>query len=101
MCVCVRERDFVCLHVCVCVREREVVYVCLHVCVRVCVCVCFLVCVCVCVCIWLCVRVRMYHPRNRKENNTKEEFFKNKTKNLIEFTVALSVVFSTCARSTT
>ena len=73
-------------------------------CLHVCVCVCVCAFPCVCVCIWLCVRVRMYHPRNRKENNTKEEFFKNKktaSVHLIEFTVALSVVFSTCARSTT
>ena len=54
-------------------------------CVRACMCVCVFpcVCVCVCVCIWLCVRVRMYHPRNRKENNTKEEFFKNKKTTLL------------------
>ena len=48
MCVCVRERDCVCLFVFVCVRERDCVCLFVFVCVteRDCVCVSVSVCVC-------------------------------------------------------
>jgi len=51
VCVCVWERDFVCMCVCECV--------CLSVCVCVYVCVCVFDCMCACeflhVCVWLCL----------------------------------------------
>ena len=57
VCVCVCERESLCVYVCVCVRERE--SVCLHICVFVSLCVCVFVCLCVCVfmCVFVLVRV--------------------------------------------
>ena len=59
VCVCVRERESVCVYVCVRERESVCVYVCVresvYVCVRerVCVCVRERECSCACVCIVL------------------------------------------------
>ena len=63
MCLCVYERQCVCVCmsasvcVCMCVYERQCL--CVHVCVWapvcVCVCVCVSVCACVCVCVCVCV----------------------------------------------
>ena len=76
VCVCVRERECVC--VCVCVRERECVCVCVCVRERECVCVCVRerVCVCVreresvCVCVCMCVRERERVIKNSKITQT-------------------------------
>ncbi len=51
MCVCVRERERVCLCVCERESERESVCVCVRERERESVCVCLCVCVCVCVCV--------------------------------------------------
>ncbi len=58
VCVCVCERENVCVYVCMCVWERECVCKCVYVCVWEWMCVC--VRACACLCAYVCVSVWMY-----------------------------------------